>query len=180
MSYACMRGREKERVQDNARDLWERERTCAYVYECVLCVCVYVEKKERAREKERGRACICDVYIVLRKKERELFQGTPCYYLPPIIPNNNSMFKMQHQKKNEKKMKLQISWNKIFCAETWRRIIIPDVFSAEERWKTHTHTRIHRVARVYYRSVEHHALALAAKFELCHLIGKHEKNAKKK
>lgn len=55
--------------------------------------------KEREREKERGRVCICDVYIVLRKKERELFQGTPCYYLPPIIPNNNSMFKMQHQKK---------------------------------------------------------------------------------
>lgn len=58
-------------------------------------------KREREREKERGRVCICDVYIVLRKKERELFQGTPCYYLPPIIPNNNSMFKMQHQKKKE-------------------------------------------------------------------------------
>jgi len=54
------------------------------------------------REKERGRACICDVYIVLRKKERELFQGTPCYYLPPIIPNNNSMFKVQHQKIKKK------------------------------------------------------------------------------
>jgi len=36
----------------------------------------------------------------------------------------------------KKKRKLQISWNKIFCAETWGRIIIPDVFSAEERWKT--------------------------------------------
>lgn len=71
-------------------------------------------ERERKRGKERGRVCICDVYIVLRKKERELFQGTPCYYLPPIIPNNNSMFKMQHQKK---KRKLQISWNKIFCAE---------------------------------------------------------------
>jgi len=58
-----------------------------------------VKENERKREKERGRVCICDVYIVLRKKERELFQGTPCYYLPPIIPNNNSMFKMQHQKK---------------------------------------------------------------------------------
>lgn len=56
-------------------------------------------KREREKKKERGRVCICDVYIVLRKKERELFQGTPCYYLPPIIPNNNSMFKMQHQKK---------------------------------------------------------------------------------
>lgn len=56
-------------------------------------------ERKRAKEKERGRVCICDVYIVLRKKERELFQGTPCYYLPPIIPNNNNMFKMQHQKK---------------------------------------------------------------------------------
>lgn len=46
-----------------------------------------------AREGERE--LICDVYIVLRKKERELFQGTPCYYLPPITPNNNNngMFK---------------------------------------------------------------------------------------
>lgn len=58
-------------------------------------------ERKREREEERGRVCICDVYIVLRKKERELFQGTPCYYLPPIIPNNNSMFKMQHQKKKE-------------------------------------------------------------------------------
>lgn len=62
---------------------------------------IYERARERKREKERGRVCICDVYIVLRKKERELFQGTPCYYLPPIIPNNNSMFKMQHQKKKE-------------------------------------------------------------------------------
>lgn len=51
-----------------------------------------------AREGERE--LICDVYIVLRKKERELFQGTPCYYLPPITPNNNNngMFKRKHQK----------------------------------------------------------------------------------
>lgn len=69
-----------------------------------------------AREGERE--LICDVYIVLRKKERELFQGTPCYYLPPITPNNNNnnndnngMFKRQHQK-------LQVSSNKILCAET--------------------------------------------------------------
>lgn len=56
-----------------------------------------------AREGERE--LICDVYIVLRKKERELFQGTPCYYLPPITPNNNNngMFKRQHQKKIKKK-----------------------------------------------------------------------------
>jgi len=75
----------------------EREKICERARE---------SERERKREKERGRVCICDVYIVLRKKERELFQGTPCYYLPPIIPNNNSMFKMQHQKK---KRKLQIS-----------------------------------------------------------------------
>lgn len=56
------------------------------------CMCVWEKRSEE-------RVCICDVYIVLRKKERELFQGTPCYYLPPIIPNNNSMFKIQHQKK---------------------------------------------------------------------------------
>lgn len=84
--YVCMakgdREREKERVRERKREReWMRER--------------------EIRSEER--VCICDVYIVLRKKERELFQGTPCYYLPPIIPNNNSMFKMQHQKTKKKK-----------------------------------------------------------------------------
>lgn len=78
--------RERERVREKVSER-ERERMNAK------------KKKKGARE----RVCICDVYIVLRKKERELFQGTPCYYLPPIIPNNNSMFKMQHQKTKKKK-----------------------------------------------------------------------------
>lgn len=75
--------------------------------------------------------CICDVYIVLRKKERELFQGTPCYYLPPIIPNNNSMFKIQHQKKKKKNYRYhEIKYSVRKHTKTYH---YSGRFSAEER-----------------------------------------------
>lgn len=61
-----------------------------------------------------GESVNCDVYIVLRKKERELFQGTPCYYLPSITPNNKRYVQ------NETSKQLQVSSNKnTLCGKTW-------------------------------------------------------------
>lgn len=104
-----------------------------------LRVCVYGKERERKnarvreREKRSEGECASATFILCcARKNVNYSKVRPAitYHLLFQIITICSKCNIK------KKKKLQISWNKIFCAETRGRIIIPDVFSAEERWKT--------------------------------------------
>lgn len=111
---------------------------------CVLCIwqwkkeriCERTRGSERERERERrseGECASATFILCCARKNVNYSKVRPAitYHLLFQIITVCSKCNIK------KKRKLQISWNKIFCAETWGRIIIPDVFSAEERWKTY-------------------------------------------
>jgi len=108
-----------------------------------LRVCVYDEEKvrdrermqERKREREQKKRsegeCASATFILCCARKNVNYSK-----VRPAITYHLLFQIITICSKCNIKKKLQISWNKIFCAETWGRIIIPDVFSAEERWKT--------------------------------------------
>lgn len=102
---------------------------------CVY-VCMVKREKERMQEWEREKRsegeCASATFILCCARKNVNYSKVR----PAITYHLLFQIITICSKCNIKKKKLQISWNKIFCAETRGRIIIPDVFSAEERWKT--------------------------------------------